>query len=57
MLCPPVVPFYRFWGEGSPTIYYRKKKKTSWYPVSNLSTGGPSMDLFNVLRYFQIPWL
>ena len=37
-LGPPVVPFYPFWGEGSPTkIDYRKK----WDPYSNLSTGGP----------------
>ena len=34
---PPVVPFDPFLGEGSPTkIDYRK----SWYPYSNLSTGG-----------------
>ena len=36
----PVVPFYPFWGEGSPTkTDYREK---IWYPYSNLSTGGPS---------------
>ena len=33
----PSHPFL-FWGEGSPKIDYRK----SWYPYSNLSTGGPS---------------
>ena len=39
-LGPPVVPFLTPW-EGSPTkIDYRK----SWYPYSNLSTGGPSGD-------------
>ena len=38
-LGPPVVVYYLFWGEGSPTkIDYRKK----WYPYSNLSTGGPT---------------
>ena len=38
-LGPRGVPFYPFWGEGSPTkIDYRKKG----YLYSNLSTGGPS---------------
>ena len=33
------MPFYPFFGEGSPTkIDYRKNKG---YPYSNLSTGGP----------------
>ena len=37
-LGPPVVPFYPFFGEGSPTkIDYRKKG--TGYPYSNLSTG------------------
>ena len=34
-LGPPVVPFYPFLGEGSPT-----KIEASWYAYSNLSTGG-----------------
>ena len=39
-LGPPVVPFYPFWGECSPTkVDYRKK---IGYPYSTLSTGGPS---------------
>ena len=38
-LGPPIVPFYTFLGEGSPT-----EKKG--YPYSNLSTGGPSCWLF-----------
>ena len=38
-LGPPVVPFYPFFGEGSPTkIDYRIKLVPSY---SNLSTGGP----------------
>ena len=43
-----IVPFYPFFGEGSPTKidYYRK----TVYPYSNLSTGGPwkiqSLDSF-----------
>ena len=38
----PVVPFSFFGCEGSPTkTDYRKK---SWYPYSNLSTGGPTVD-------------
>ena len=37
----PVVAFYPFLGEGSPTqIDYRRKK--SWYPYCNLSTEEPS---------------
>ena len=40
LLGPPVVPFYPFLGEGSPTkIDYRKKG----YPYVNLSTKGPSL--------------
>ena len=43
LLGPPVVPFYPFLGEGSPTeIDYRKKR----YPYSILSTGGPSLGSF-----------
>ena len=46
-LGPPVVPFYPFLGEGSPTkIDYRKKG----YPYSNLSTGGPRFGLFGQYR-------
>ena len=41
ILGPPVVPFYQLFGVlGSPTKIDRK----SWYPYSNLSTGGPSKD-------------
>ena len=35
---PPVVPFYPFFGGGSPTKIDHRK---SWYPYSHLSTGGP----------------
>ena len=39
--CPFTVTFFGW--EGSPTkIDYRKK---SWYPYSNLSTGGPRLDV------------
>ena len=52
-LGPPVVPFYPFFGAGSPAkIDYRKKK---WYPYSNLSlSGGPSLGGldFTVLGMF-----
>ena len=47
-LGPPVVPFYPFWGEGSPTnINHRKKRKEkkTRYPYSDLSTGGPRWAL------------
>ena len=45
LLGPPVVPFYPFFGEGSPTtIVYRK----NGYPYSNLSTGGPSCFSFRI---------
>ena len=41
LLGPPVVPFYLFLAEGSPTtIGYRKKR----YPYSILSTGGPRLQ-------------
>ena len=36
-LGPPVVPFYLFFGDGSPTNLVQKKG----YPYPNLSTGGP----------------
>ena len=40
ILRPPVVPFYLFLGEGSPTkVDYRKER----HPYSNLSTGGPTI--------------
>ena len=40
LLGPPVVPFYPFWGEGSPTKIDCRKKG---YPYSKLSTGGPRL--------------
>ena len=36
------MPFYSFLGEGSPTKIDSRKKG---HPYSNLSTGGPSLDV------------
>ena len=60
ILGPPVVPFYTSLGEGSPTNIDHRK---SWYPYSNLSTGGPSINMCIYIYYIHIdiwgisPWL
>ena len=50
-LGPPVVPFYPFWGEGSPTKIDHTKKG---YPYSSLSTGGPRY-IYIYMYIFALP--
>ena len=44
-LGPPVVPFLTPFLGGSFSTEMDHRRKTSWYPYSNLSTGGPTIPL------------
>ena len=54
LLGPPVArPFANFLGGGFPLLNKNRLQKKSWYPCSNLSTGGPSLE--KSIRFCEIP--